>query len=57
MKRDQEVGEKCTDSRLSADRFLAGFASYLDVVTIKYIKDFKVLFEAVADLGFDNGGI
>ena len=57
VKRNQEVGEKCAHSRLSTDGFFAGFAAYLDIVGVKYIKDLKVLFEAIADLGLDDGGI
>src|SRR5262249_37507310 len=57
VKRNQEVGEKCAHSRLSTNRFFCGFATYLDIVVIKCVKNLKVLFEAFVDLGLEDGRV
>jgi len=57
VKRDNEVEEKRACSRLSTNRFFCGFATYLDIVAVKCVKNLKVLFEALADLGLEDGRV
>src|SRR6266576_6999560 len=57
VKRNQEVGEKRAHFRLSTNRFFPGFAAYLDIVIVKSVEDFKIFFEAFADVGPDDGRI
>src|SRR5262249_28558575 len=57
VKRNQEVVEKCAHSRLSANHFLVGFAAYLDIIGVKGLEDRKMLFEAFADVGLDDGRV
>jgi hypothetical protein len=57
VKRDKEVEEKRAYPRLSTNRFFPGFAACLDVIGVKGIEDLKVLFEAFADVGLDDGRV
>ena len=55
MEGHQEVSQECAHSRLSTNRFFPSVAGYLDILVVKDVEDLKVLFEAIADVGLDNG--
>src|SRR5499433_3865829 len=57
VKRNQKVVEKCAHSRLSANHLLVDFATYLDIIGVKGLEDRKMLFEAFADVGLDDGRV
>jgi hypothetical protein len=57
MKWDKEVEEKRAYFRLSTNRLFPGLAACLDVIGVKGVEDLKILFEALADVGLDDGRI
>ncbi len=57
MKWDQEVEEKGSHCLLSANRCLLAFVTYFDIIGVKCVEDFKILFEALADVSLDDGRI
>jgi hypothetical protein len=57
VKWNQEVVDKGAQSRFSPNRSFPGFAAYLDIISIKFVEDFKILFEAFADVGLDDGRV
>jgi hypothetical protein len=57
MKGKQEIEEKCTYPRPSADKLLPGFAAYLDIIGVECVDKLKIFFPASADIGSDDGGI
>jgi len=57
VKRNQERGYKWPHSRFSPNRFFPDFAAYLDIISIKFVENLKILFEAFADVGLDDGRV
>jgi hypothetical protein len=57
VKWDKEVEEKRAYSRLSTNQFFPGFSAYLDVISVKFIEDLKILFEAFTDVRPDDGRV
>ena len=55
VKRDKEVEEKRAYFRFSAYRGPLGFAADFDIIGVKGVEDLKILFEALGDLGPDDG--
>jgi hypothetical protein len=57
VKRDEEVEKKGAHARFPPNRLFACFAACLDILVIKRVEDFKILFEACADVCPDDGRV
>jgi hypothetical protein len=57
VKWNQEGRDQGAHSRFSPNWFFRSFAFYLDIVGVKFVEDLKKLFEALTDVGLDDGRV